>query len=152
MAVKTFTRPTSLDGTLAAVPENDTMSQTNGSAIKPARSAEAAKEVTQAFTKDEKAPIAQRNDKSKPGITFAAQEKLPKLPIPELESSMNKYLGALAPLQSAKEHRDSQAAVKEFLRSDGQKLQEKLKEYASGKANYIEQFCKSCQSCYSADR
>jgi carnitine O-acetyltransferase len=145
MAVKTFTRPTSLDGKLATVPKHHTMSQTNGSTIKPARSADAAKEVTQTFSKDEKSPIAQQNDKSKPGITFAAQDKLPTLPIPELESSMNKYLSALAPLQSAKEHRDSEAAVKEFLRSDGQKLQEKLKEYASGRANYIEQFCKSCR-------
>jgi carnitine O-acetyltransferase len=145
MAVKTFTRPTSLDGKLATVPEQHTMSQTNGSPIKPERSADAAKEVTQTFSKDEKSPIAQQNDKSKPGITFAAQDKLPKLPIPELESSMNKYLSALTPLQSAKEHRDSEAAVKEFLRSDGQKLQEKLKEYASGRANYIEQFCKSCR-------
>ena len=140
MAVKTFTRPTSLDGKLASVPEYGTMPSSNGSA-EPTRSAEAAKGVTESFSKDDKAPIAQRNGLSKPGITFAAQDRLPKLPIPELESSLKKYLSALNPLQSAKEHRDTEAAIKDFLRSDGVKLQDKLKEYAKGRANYIEQFC-----------
>merc|ERR1711981_643884 len=106
----------------------------------PTRSAEAAKDVTQSFSKDDKAPIAHKNGHSKPVITFAAQDRLPKLPIPELESSLTKYVAALNPLQSAKEHRETEAAVKEFLRSDGPKLQEKLKEYAKGRANYIEQF------------
>jgi carnitine O-acetyltransferase len=146
MAVKTFTRPTSLDRKLAAVPEYTTMpSQGNGSP-KPNRSAEAANNVTKAYTKDEKSPLSHRNGHSKPGITFAAQERLPKLPIPELESSLKKYVGALMPLQSAKEHRDTENAVQEFLRSDGVRLQEKLKDYAKGKANYIEQFCRRITS------
>lgn len=108
--------------------------------VEPTRSAEAAKDVASSFSKDDKSPISHRNGNSKPGITFAAQDRLPKLPIPDLDSSLNKYLKALTPLQSAKEHRDSEAAVKDFLRSDGAKLQEKLKEYAKGRANYIEQF------------
>ena len=144
MAVKTFTRPTSLDGKLATVPENGSMPESNGASIAPTRSAEAAKDVTQSFSKDDKAPISHKNGNSKPGITFAAQDRLPKLPIPDLDSSLKKYVGALTPLQSAKEHRDTEAAVKEFLRSDGPKLQEKLKEYAKGRSNYIEQFC-GCQ-------
>lgn len=135
MAVKTFTRPTSLDGKLASVPENGFMPP-----VEPTRSAEAAKDVASSFSKDDKSPISHRNGNSKPGITFAAQDRLPKLPIPDLDSSLNKYLKALTPLQSAKEHRDSEAAVKDFLWSDGAKLQEKLKEYAKGRANYIEQF------------
>lgn len=104
------------------------------------RSADAAKEVTKQFSKDDQSPISHKNGASKPGITFAAQDRLPKLPIPGLDASLKKYLSALVPLQSAKEHRDSEAAVKEFLRSDGAKLQEKLLEYAKGRANYIEQF------------
>lgn len=105
---------------------------------------EAAKDAQQAFSPKDQAPLANStNPNSKPGITFASQDKLPKLPIPELDSSCKKYLAALKPLQSAKEHNDTQHAVEDFLKSDGAVLQEKLKKYASGKANYIEQFCKS---------
>lgn len=83
-------------------------------------------------------------DKAKPnpGITFAAEDKLPKLPIPDLESSCNKYLQALKPLQTAREHADTKVAVDEFLKTDGPELQERLKKYATGKTSYIEQFCK----------
>lgn len=105
---------------------------------------EAAKESQNAFSAEAKAPLATiTNPNSKPGITFASQDKLPKLPIPELDASCKKYLAALKPLQSTKEHNDSQHAVEDFLKADGLVLQEKLKKYASGKANYIEQFCES---------
>jgi carnitine O-acetyltransferase len=76
------------------------------------------------------------------GITFAAQDKLPKLPIPELESTAVRYLEALRPLQSPREHAETKHAVNEFLREEGPDLQEKLKRYAQGKTSYIEQFCK----------
>ena len=75
------------------------------------------------------------------GITFAAQDKLPKLPIPELESSTAKYLAALKPLQTTREHAETKQAVEEFLKGDGPDLQERLKKYANGKTSYIEQFC-----------
>lgn len=77
------------------------------------------------------------------GITFGAQDKLPKLPIPELENSARKYLEALKPLQSPREHAETKHAVSEFLREEGPDLQEKLKRYAQGKTSYIEQFCTS---------
>lgn len=80
-------------------------------------------------------------DKSYPGVTYAHQEKLPKLPIPELESSCKKYLAALKPLQSPREHSDTQQAVQDFLKHEGPELQEKLKKYAEGRTSYIEQFC-----------
>lgn len=76
------------------------------------------------------------------GITFAAQDKLPKLPIPELEGTTVRYLEALKPLQSPREHAETKHAVNEFLREEGPDLQEKLKRYAQGKTSYIEQFCK----------
>jgi carnitine O-acetyltransferase len=78
----------------------------------------------------------------KQGITFAAQDKLPKLPIPELESTTSKYLAALQPLQTPREHAETKQAVEEFLRSQGPELQERLKKYANGKTSYIEQFCR----------
>lgn len=81
-------------------------------------------------------------DKSYPGVTFAHQDKLAKLPIPDLESSCSKYLQALKPLQSAREHSDTKQAVQEFLHKEGPELQDKLKRYAEGRTSYIEQFCK----------
>ncbi|OLN92220.1 putative mitochondrial carnitine O-acetyltransferase [Colletotrichum chlorophyti] len=74
------------------------------------------------------------------GVTFAGQDKLKHLPIPELEATAEKYLTALKPLQSAREHAETRHAVQEFLKHDGPQLQEKLKAYASDKSSYIEQF------------
>ena len=76
------------------------------------------------------------------GITFANQDSLPKLPIPDLEDTCRRHLEALSALQTIREHEETKAAVKEFLKSDGPILQEKLKTYASSKTSYIEQFCK----------
>lgn len=77
----------------------------------------------------------------KGGVTFAQQDSLPKLPIPDLESTCRKYIDALAPLQSPKEQEETKAAVREFLKLDGPALQEKLQKYASSQTSYIEQFC-----------
>lgn len=113
----------------------------------PQRSEEAAKEATQSFAKDEKEPLAaHQNPQSKPGITYAAQEKLPKLPIPDLESSCKKYLEALRPLLSSKEHENTERAVQDFLRGEGPELQDRLKKYAADKPSYIEQFCEFAPS------
>jgi carnitine O-acetyltransferase len=78
---------------------------------------------------------------NKHGITFAAQDKLPKLPIPDLDSTLAKYLHALKPLQSRRDHAETQQAVDAFLKAEGPELQERLKKYANGKTSYIEQFC-----------
>jgi len=78
---------------------------------------------------------------AKSGITFAHQEKLPKLPIPDLEQSCQRYLTALKPLQTVREHAETRYAVHDFLRHDGPELQEKLKQYAEKQTSYIEQFC-----------
>ncbi|KAL3449413.1 Choline/Carnitine o-acyltransferase-domain-containing protein [Aspergillus insuetus] len=74
------------------------------------------------------------------GITFAHQDSLPKLPIPDLESTCRKYIDAVAPLQTPKEQEDTRAAVRDFLKSEGPGLQERLQNYASSKTSYIEQF------------
>ncbi|KAL7624341.1 carnitine O-acetyltransferase yat1 [Parahypoxylon ruwenzoriense] len=74
------------------------------------------------------------------GITFASQDTLPKLPIPELEQTCKKYLAALKPLQGPREHAETRIAIQEFLKKDGPELQRKLQEYAAGKTSYIEQF------------
>ncbi|KAK6825670.1 carnitine O-acetyltransferase y.t1.c1 [Apiospora arundinis] len=86
-------------------------------------------------------PPSSKSDMSRSqGITFAAQDDLPKLPIPSLEHTAEKYLTALKPLQGPREHAETKQAVHEFLRTDGPGLQEKLQQYAVGKTSYIEQF------------
>lgn len=100
-------------------------------------------QLSAAYTRVPKATY--NETKMEGGITFRHQDKLPKLPIPELESTAKKYLEALKPLQSPREHAETQHAVQEFLREEGPDLQEKLKRYAQGKTSYIEQFCKSAR-------
>ncbi|KAA6410069.1 MAG: carnitine acetyl transferase [Lasallia pustulata] len=92
------------------------------------------------YPDSKKQPLASHGQEHKPGITFAGQEKLPKLPIPDLESTCKKYLAALKPIQNHREYEETAAAVQEFLKSEGPELQEKLKKYATGKSSYIEQF------------
>lgn len=94
----------------------------------------------------EKEPLASDGPKQKPGITFAAQEKLARLPIPELEDSCRKYQAVLKPLQSQRQQNDTAAAVQDFLKGEGPELHARLKKYATGKTSYIEQFCTSLLS------
>ncbi|KKK23282.1 hypothetical protein P175DRAFT_0432966 [Aspergillus ochraceoroseus IBT 24754] len=80
------------------------------------------------------------NISKKDGLTFANQDSLPKLPIPDLENTCQKYLDALSPLQTMREQEETRASVRDFLKTDGPILQERLQKYASSKTSYIEQF------------
>lgn len=102
----------------------------------------ASADMSDRFARHRSYSAASEQQGQKPGITFAAQDKLPKLPIPELDSTMTKYLAALKPLQTPREHAETKQAVEEFLKSDGPELHERLKKYANGKTSYIEQFCR----------
>ena len=104
------------------------------------RSSSAATEARDAFPKSSQEPIKSKKPNVKPGITYAAQDSLPKLPIPDLGPTLRKYLEALAPLQSDREHDETKAAARDFEAGEGKQLQEKLKKYATGKSSYIEQF------------
>ncbi|KAK4190237.1 putative mitochondrial carnitine O-acetyltransferase [Podospora australis] len=83
---------------------------------------------------------APEEETHKGGVTFAHQDKLPKLPIPDLDKTCERYLTALKPLQGPREHAETKNAVEEFLRNEGPELNDKLKSYAAGKSSYIEQF------------
>lgn len=83
---------------------------------------------------------------SGPGITFAHQDDLPKLPIADLADVCRKYLAAVKPLQTRREHADTLAAVRHFLSTDGPELQDRLRKYANDKSSYIEQFCRTASS------
>jgi len=79
-------------------------------------------------------------------VTYGGQSKLPPLPIPSLEETLNKFLGHLEPLQSKDEHDRSKETVMEFLQNDGPRLQTLLVDYdkrkrASGEiGSYVEEF------------
>lgn len=136
MAARKFTMSKPLDETLASADSH------KSDIVVPQRSNEAARDNHKSFPAEAKSPLANDTNKmSKPGITFASQDKLPKLPIPELDASLKKYLQALEPLQTETEHRETKAAVDDFLNHEGPQLQERLKKYAVGKSSYIEQFC-----------
>lgn len=137
MPSRRISTPVSLNEKLADMP------QTNGKAEHNIERSEAAAVTETAnFSRSAREPLASsKTTQAKPGVTFAAQDKLPKLPIPELEQTLKKYLIALEPLQSGREHRATENAVDDFLHNEGPQLQERLKQYATGKSSYIEQFC-----------
>ncbi|KAL8756203.1 MAG: hypothetical protein Q9184_004580 [Pyrenodesmia sp. 2 TL-2023] len=129
MAVRTFTMPKSLNESLAT--EQPPLSDADRSTVNG---------VAGNYSASEREPLASNGPTRRPGITYAAQDKLPKLPIPELEDTCRKYQAVLAPLQNRREQEDTAAAVQDFLKNDGLELQARLKKYASGKTSYIEQF------------
>ncbi|GAA6023450.1 hypothetical protein JCM10207_004418 [Rhodosporidiobolus poonsookiae] len=89
-------------------------------------------------------PLAPGSDDLPPswpvGKTFAGQAGLPKLPIPPLEETMGRYLRALEGLQTPSEHARTRSVVDSFLANEGPALHERLKEYAAGRASYIEEW------------
>ncbi|KAG6370995.1 hypothetical protein JVT61DRAFT_10711 [Boletus reticuloceps] len=72
--------------------------------------------------------------------TFANQDALPKFPIPPLEDTYKRYLIALRGLQDDEVHAATTLAVQKSLEGDGPALQERLKQWAAGRASYIEDF------------
>ncbi|KAI1381541.1 choline/Carnitine O-acyltransferase [Hypoxylon crocopeplum] len=130
--VRIFTMPKSLGETLSA----------SSSTSKPLSTQERISERPASPELKSRA-LAMETIPEKPkegGITFASQDSLPKLPIPELEHTCKKYLAALKPLQGPREHAETKLAIQEFLKKDGPELQRKLQEYAVGRTSYIEQF------------
>lgn len=132
MTVRTFTMPKSLNESLAY--SQPPVSNADRSSPNSTQ---------QSYSASQREPLASHGAKHQPGITFAAQDKLPRLPIPELESTLKKYQDVLRPLQSKREQEDTDVAAQEFLKGEGLELQARLKKYATGKTSYIEQFCRS---------
>lgn len=63
------------------------------------------------------------------GVTFSAQNQLPRLPIPTLEETMEKFPRVLLALQDSKQQEETERIVREFLETDGPTLQQSLLEY-----------------------
>ena len=102
----------------------------------------AAVETAAIFPKNGPDPSARSWGHDSKGKTFSAQYTLPKLPLPSLESSCEKYLQALKALQSADEHENSIAAVRTFLQLEGPLLHSQLRAYDNSHVNWFENFCK----------
>ncbi|CCH47142.1 carnitine O-acetyltransferase [Wickerhamomyces ciferrii] len=72
--------------------------------------------------------------------TFDYQDKLEKLPIPDLKSTCENYLSVLKPLQTEQEHKETIKATESFLKGIGPYLDDQLRKYANSRNSYIEQF------------
>ena len=75
------------------------------------------------------------------GITFAKQQDLPSLPVPELKSTLDKYLQTIRPFCNGVETFERQQLLcKDFSEHMGPILQDRLKEYANDKRNWMAKF------------
>lgn len=137
-ATRHFTLPQSIDETISHAESHDderagrlgSPPSTNGTTTPTPKRVRQIKEIA----------MSSKKENPKQGVTFASQDKLPKLPIPDLDATLKRYLEALSPLQTSREQDESKAASRDFLEGEGKELQEKLKKYSSDKSSYIEQF------------
>ena len=74
------------------------------------------------------------------GKTLEYEQTLPSLPVPQLKKTCEKYLESVRPCVSEKEFAITKNKVKDFCRSVGPVLQEKLKDRASQSKNWLERW------------
>lgn len=69
----------------------------------------------------------------------ALEDSLPRLPVPPLQQTMDKYLQAVKPLVDEDDYNNTKAIVDEFRKSGGvgEKLHEKLLEKAKITDNWV---------------
>lgn len=72
--------------------------------------------------------------------TYSKQNDLPRLPIPSLDDTLDRFPKALEALQTPEEHEATKRLVEEFRKGDGPKLQQMLLEYDKSVApnSYVE--------------
>ena len=74
-------------------------------------------------------------------VTLRHQDELPKMPIPALRATMDRYLDCYSPLLEIQQEKDATTtAVSNFLTDDGPNLYEKLVNYDKSETNYVETF------------
>lgn len=74
-----------------------------------------------------------------PVFCLRVQRPLPKLPVPDLRETLDKYLQCVRPTVSAEQYEQTCRLVAEFGQKDGlgEYLQRKLVEYAETKDNWV---------------
>lgn len=70
--------------------------------------------------------------------TFEKDESLGKLPLPNLEESLERYYKNLLPFGTEEELKNSRKVIEEFKNGDGKKLQKMLEEKASKERNWVD--------------
>ena len=65
--------------------------------------------------------------------TFSMQSQLPRLPVPNLEESVNVYLQTIRPLANPDQFENTKQLAQEFLENQGPVLQQRLIEHAEQK-------------------
>lgn len=68
------------------------------------------------------------------------QQVLPKMPIPALEDTVNRYLAAVLPLLSPEAQEATKSAATSFLADQGPHLHQALLDYDANEENYLEHF------------
>ncbi|KAH8868772.1 Choline O-acetyltransferase [Schistosoma japonicum] len=73
------------------------------------------------------------------GNTKGFKKPLPRLPVPDLHNTLDRYLRLIAPVVSKEDFERTKQLVEEFGKPDGEgeKLQNLLKEYAKTKVNWV---------------
>ncbi|GKY99897.1 hypothetical protein MPSEU_000943300 [Mayamaea pseudoterrestris] len=83
---------------------------------------------------------------SNTSVTFAAQQNLPRLPIPDLEVTMRKFPAVLAGIQDEEQQAETKRVALEFLQGPGPILQQALIDYerqgfeSGDLGSYVEEF------------
>ena len=77
--------------------------------------------------------------KYRPYSMLARQKSLPRLPVPPLQQTMDKYLNAIRPLVNDDQFEQTRKLVEEFRKPGGigEKLQEKLVERSKTEDNWV---------------
>lgn len=73
------------------------------------------------------------------GDLFKFQTQLPKLPVPQLEETAQKYLKSVEPYLSKEQLNETTSKVSEFIKSGGvgEKLQSRLQDFSKDKDNWL---------------
>ena len=83
--------------------------------------------------------IVSYNPQGPKGDMLKHQSSLPKLPVPPLQQTLQKYLKAMRPLVNDSEYQKTLMVVEEFGKPNGvgEKLQRKLEERAKSHDNWV---------------
>ena len=78
----------------------------------------------------------------RPYSMLAKQKSLPRLPVPPLQQTMDKYLKAIRPLVNDDEFEQTRKLVQEFRKPGGigEQLQEKLINKSKKEDNWVSEF------------
>ncbi|CAI5759655.1 unnamed protein product [Candida verbasci] len=76
------------------------------------------------------------------GDLFKYQSQLPKLPVPELQETAEKYIKSIEPYLNKEQLKDSTSKILEFIKPGGQGeiLQKRLNEFKEGKDNWLAEY------------